>query len=162
MKLTDGVEWSIHCASVLATLPEGKTLSGKALAEYHGVSESYLLKHLKAMVKAGLVASISGPKGGFRLAKPAVEITFLDVVRAVEGPEPAFRCTEIRQRGPLAADAKACHKPCAIKFKMLQAEKVWRDALKEQTIGSLGAELTEILTPERIAEGERWLEVNAR
>jgi Rrf2 family protein len=62
------------------------------LAEFHGVSESYLLKHLKALAKAGLLQSVAGSKGGFRLGRPANTIMALDVVDAVEGAGPAFRC----------------------------------------------------------------------
>ncbi|HCE69844.1 MAG TPA: transcriptional regulator, partial [Ruegeria sp.] len=42
-RLGDGVEAALHCAAVLAELPEGKVLSGRDLAALHGVSESYLL-----------------------------------------------------------------------------------------------------------------------
>ena len=55
MKLSEGVEWGIHCAAILGGLPPGATLPGKALAEFHGVSESYLLKHLKALTAADLL-----------------------------------------------------------------------------------------------------------
>jgi len=106
MKLSEGVEWGVHCAVVLAGLAPGATLPGKALAEYHGVSESYLLKHLKALTAAELLVSVPGPRGGYRLARPPERITLLDVVQAIDGTQPAFRCTEIRQRGPLALDAR--------------------------------------------------------
>src|SRR5437660_1575635 len=43
-------------------MPEGVALPGKALAEYHGVSERYLLKHLQSMARAGVLES--GPPGG--------------------------------------------------------------------------------------------------
>jgi DNA-binding IscR family transcriptional regulator len=71
MKLSDGVEWGIHCAALLAVLPPGAVLPGKALAEYHGISESYLVKHLQALTAAGLLGAGHGPRGGYRLARPA-------------------------------------------------------------------------------------------
>ena len=37
MKISDGVEWSIHCCTVLALLPEGTALPAARLAEFHGV-----------------------------------------------------------------------------------------------------------------------------
>ncbi|GHO71412.1 hypothetical protein KSC_103040 [Ktedonobacter sp. SOSP1-52] len=48
MKLSEGVEWGIHCASMPAGLPEEAVLPTKVLAEYQGVSETYLAKHLQA------------------------------------------------------------------------------------------------------------------
>src|SRR6188474_1835088 len=100
MKLGDGVEQAIHCVAMLAGLPEDRVLAASALAEFHGVSPSYLLKHLQALSSAGIVASVPGPAGGYRLARTPDRITLLDIVIAVEGDAPAFRCNEIRQRGP--------------------------------------------------------------
>lgn len=114
MKLSEGVEWGLHCTSVLASLPAKATLPTKALAEYHGVSETYLSKHLQALTRGGIIESVPGPKGGYRLARPATEITLLDVVEAIEGPEPAFRCTEIRQQGPCTIEPSAYRLPCTI------------------------------------------------
>ncbi len=63
---------------------------------------AYLAKHLQAMAHAGLVESTPGRNGGYRLARPAAEISLLEVIDAVEGGEPAFRCTEIRRPRPSA------------------------------------------------------------
>ncbi|RYG42657.1 Rrf2 family transcriptional regulator [bacterium] len=157
MKMSDGVEWGIHCAALLAGLPEGRVLPGKALAEYHGVSESYLLKHLKAMVAAGLLHSTLGPRGGFRLALPADEITYLHIVRAVDGLEPAFRCDEIRQRGPVEVSPEDCRRPCAINAAMLRAEMAWRRALQAETIGALARHLAETLPAQIQEETAAWM-----
>ena len=162
MKISEGVEWALHCASVLAALPEGATLPAKALAEFHGVSESYLLKHLKALVAAGLFESVPGPKGGYRLARPAGAITFLDVAQAIEGREPAFRCTEIRCRAPIG-DPPACYrKPCAINVTMLQAEAAWRDVLRRRTVADMAAELAATLPASRVRAAERWFAPHVR
>src|SRR5687768_1402811 len=100
MKLSDGVEQAIHCMLVLARLQADGALPAAALAEYHGISTSYLLKHLQALAGAGLLHSVPGPRGGYRLGRAAETISLLDVVLALEGAAPAFRCAEIRQRGP--------------------------------------------------------------
>ncbi|MGO7200908.1 transcriptional regulator, partial [Rhizobium ruizarguesonis] len=49
MKMGDGVEQAIHSVAMLSGLSEGGVLSAAALAEFHGVSTSYLLKHLQAL-----------------------------------------------------------------------------------------------------------------
>jgi Rrf2 family protein len=162
MKISDGVEWALHCASILAALPAGATLPGKALAEFHGVSESYLLKHLKALVAAGVFESVPGPKGGYRLARPAAAISFLDVAQAIDGRGPAFRCTEIRCRAPLD-DPPACfRKPCAINVTMLEAEAAWRDVLRRRTIADMVAALGETLPASRRRAAERWFAPHVR
>src|SRR5580658_3976578 len=99
MRLSEGVEWAAHCAVVLAVLPNGVSLPGGRLAEYHGVPAPYLAKSLQALTRAGIVDSTAGRYGGYWLAKPAAAISLLNVVEAIEGCEPIFRCTEIRRRG---------------------------------------------------------------
>ena len=137
MKMSDGVEAAIHCVTLLVGLPRDAVLPGADLARFHGVSVSYLLKHLKALVAADVLVSVSGPKGGYRLARPADQITLLDIVLAIEGAEPAFRCREIRRGGPNPPDASAFPDPCGISVAMLRAERAYRQALAETRISDL-------------------------
>lgn len=162
MKLGDGVEAAIHCTALLAGLDEARTLSGAALAEFHGVSPTYLLKHLKALVHAGVLQSVPGPNGGYQLARDPAGVTLLDVVLAVEGPQPAFRCGEIRQRGPGALDATAYAKPCGIKTAMLRAERAYRAALRETKLSDLIAEYNREADPRSIARGCAFVARNQR
>jgi Rrf2 family protein len=162
MRMSEGVEWGIHCLTVLAALPPGATLPGKALAELHGVSESYLLKHLQALAAAGLCESLPGPRGGYRLARPADRITLLDAAEAIEGPEPAFRCSEIRQRGPCAGPPSEYLRPCAINAAMLRAELAWRRALEAQTVADLLGQVIPTLSPERQEALGQWAQSNVR
>jgi Rrf2 family protein len=142
MKFSDGVEQAIHSVAMLSGLSEGGVLSAAALAEFHGVSPSYLLKHLQALSNAGIVHTIPGPKGGYRLGKPPEKISLLDIVLAVEGPGFAFRCNEIRRRGPNPLPAKAYASPCLISVTMLRAERVYRAELAKTSIADLTKELT--------------------
>jgi Rrf2 family protein len=162
MKMSDGVEWGIHCATVLSRLPEGATLPGKALAEFHGVSESYLLKHLKLLAAAKLLESVPGPYGGYRLARVPEKISLLDIVLAVDGPEPAFRCTEIRQRGPAAMPTKTYRSPCAINAAMLRAERAWRAELERTTIADINNEVMCAIDARALALATEWSEQNRR
>jgi DNA-binding IscR family transcriptional regulator len=61
MRMSEGVEWTVHCCTVLAMLPAGECLSGARLAEYHAVPAPYLAKHLQALTRAGVLESVSGP-----------------------------------------------------------------------------------------------------
>jgi Rrf2 family protein len=162
VKLGDGVEQAIHSVAMLSGLSEGGVLSAAALAEFHGVSTSYLLKHLQALSGAGILHTVPGPKGGYRLARPAEKITLLDIVLAVEGPAPAFRCNEIRQRGPNPAPDRFFAKPCNISAAMLKAERVYRAELAKTTIADLGAELAEIDDGTIAARSCAFLELHER
>jgi Rrf2 family protein len=162
VKISEGVEWAIHSMSVLAALPAGATLPAKALAGFHGVSESYLLKHLKALVAGGLLESVPGPRGGYRLARAADAITFLDVVQAIEGRAPAFQCTEIRRRAPIPGGPACFRGACAINVTMLRAEAAWRDVLRGHTIAELAASLGATLPPSRVRDATEWLTPHVR
>ena len=157
MKLSEGVEWSLHCCSVLGTLPDGVALPSARLAEFHDVPAAYLAKHLQALSQAGVVVSVPGRHGGYRLGRPAADITLLDVVLAVDGEDPAFRCTEIRQRGPSAVGLEHYVRPCGIARAMWDAETAWRDSLRSVTIGDLVAELGSTVSPQQIDNAIAWL-----
>lgn len=150
MKLGDGVEQAIHSVLMLASLKPQSVLAAAALAEYHGVSPSYLLKHLQALSGAGVVEAVPGPSGGYRLARPAEEISLLDIVLAVEGQESAFRCTEIRQRGPNPL-AGVPTMPCEINAAMLRAERAWRTELGKVSLADIGTEVANHDADGRIA-----------
>lgn len=143
VKLGDGVEQAIHSVTMLAVLPEDGLLSAAALAEFHGVSTSYLLKHLQALSRAGILLTVSGPSGGYCLAKPPAEISVLDIILAVEGPEPAFRCKEIRQNGPNPLPPEKFKAPCQINAAMLRAERIYRNELRKITVAGLIDQVTE-------------------
>ncbi|MBX4954998.1 RrF2 family transcriptional regulator [Rhizobium lentis] len=162
MKMSDGVEQAIHSVAMLSGLSEGGVLSAAALAEFHGVSTSYLLKHLQALSGAGILDTVSGPKGGYRLAKAPKEISLLDILLAVEGPAPAFRCAEIRQRGPNPVSDHFFSKPCNISVAMLRAERVYRAELAKTSIADLGVELAALDDGSIAARGCAFLELHER
>ncbi len=155
MKLAAGVEWAIHCCVVLSRA-DGPVPAPR-LAEFHGVSRTYLAKSLQALSRAGLVSSTEGRVGGYVLNRLPTEITVLDVVLAVEGDAPAFRCTEIRQNGPFAASPEHCVRPCGIAAVMAKAEQAWRDSLAATTIADLAASLADIVTPDEARAVREWL-----
>jgi Rrf2 family protein len=139
MRMSEGVEWAVHLCGVLAAAPEGRGLPGAKLAEFHDLPPAYLAKHLQALSRAGIVTSDRGVKGGYRLGRARAEVSLLDIVLAIEGQLPAFRCNEIRQRGPCAAAPSACRKACPIARAFLAAEAAWRQALAGVTLAEINA-----------------------
>ena len=128
------------------------------LAEYHGVPPAYLAKHLQALAQAGIVESVPGRKGGYRLVRPAHEIRLLEVIDAVEGTGPAFRCTEIRRRGPARVGAAEYRSPCGIHLAMHRAENAWRTELERQTIADLLQHLSANVSPVAIRKSASWFQ----
>src|SRR3954464_14017960 len=102
MRLSAGVEWGLHSATLLAILPPGVVMPAAKLAEYRGVPEAYLAKHLQALSRAGVVESVPGARGGYRLSRPADDVTVLDVLEGIDGGGGAVRGTQLRRRRPPA------------------------------------------------------------
>lgn len=141
MKLSRGVEWAVHCAVILALADPGVPAPRHVLAGYHDLPEAYLAKTLKSLVRAGVLAATSGPKGGFYLARPADRITVLDIVEAVEGSGPTFICAEIRQRGACALPPERCTLPCPVAQVIYDADAAWRDSLRSVTVADIADKL---------------------
>lgn len=70
----------------LAENDENYPVSVSSLAEDMQVSADYLMQLFVRLRRAGLVKSVRGPRGGFKLSRPPAKITVGDIVRAVEGP----------------------------------------------------------------------------
>lgn len=137
--MSQGVEWSIHACHLMAEIPPDATLGAAQLAEFFDLPAPYLKKHLQALSRAGITTATPGPRGGYRLARVASEVTLLDVVEAVEGSSSAFRCTEIRQRGLAGLPPEKCRRPCAIAAAMGAAEEAWREQLRNVTIADISS-----------------------
>jgi len=88
----------------------------KDIASAQGIPDKYLVQILLELNRTGLLVSIRGVHGGYRLAKPASSITLYDVVSAIEGSDPIVEC--LLPRGTTKKCATG--KPCPFK-------KVWAD-----------------------------------
>lgn len=161
MQLSKGVEWAVHCCTMMAALPEGRGLSADELAGFFEVPSAYLAKQLQALRRAGVVQSVRGQGGGYRLARSVDAITLWDIVAAVEGEGPAFRCTEIRQNGPCGLNRAQCMAPCEIAAAFAEAERAWRDALSARTLASINAEVVANAEPQHLLDIVRWVQDHA-
>ena len=141
MKLPVSTEWVLHCATTLAQLDPRTAVSAPQLARYYDLPAPYLAKQLQALVRAGLLTANTGPRGGFRLARPASGITLLEIVEAVDGPSPPYECREIRQQGRGALPPEDCRHTCVLAEKMADAHEAWRSSLAGVTLADVLATL---------------------
>lgn len=140
--MSEGVEWAAHCCLLLDWLAEERPVPMAKVAAAFEVPPAYLNKQLQQLVKAGILTSTPGVKGGFRLGRPLEKITMMDIVAAIEGADDAFRCTEIRQNGPgREIPARGFKIPCAVAESMRKAELQWRRALAAQTLADIKAKV---------------------
>lgn len=155
VRMSGGVEWALHCCVVLTAAK--RPVAAARLAELHDVSSSYLAKQLQELSRAGLVHSVQGKSGGYVLTRAPELITVLDVVEAVDGSEPAFVCTEIRRRGPLATPPESCTASCGIARAMYAADGAWRAALRAVSIADLARGFDADYGPQAFEGISAWL-----
>ena len=86
MRVSAKVDYAIRALAELAAAPSGPPVKGERLAEAQGIPLKFLENILTELRRAEIVASQRGVDGGYRLARPAAEISIADVIRAVEGP----------------------------------------------------------------------------
>jgi Rrf2 family protein len=153
MRLSDGVEWTLHCCLTLCWIETDRPVPTAKLAAIFDLPPAYLNKFLQALVRDGILSSTPGARGGFRLARSPEKITLMDVVAAIEGKEGAFRCTEIRQRGAGATcPADEWQNQCVVNTAMRRAELAWRRELAAQTL----ADVLAAVPPWAAERTRRW------
>ncbi|MBK6799016.1 MAG: Rrf2 family transcriptional regulator [Acidobacteria bacterium] len=88
MKITAQEEYGLRCILQLAREESnglGNTLMVRDIAEREGLSVAYVEKILWSLSRSGIVESVRGPKGGYRLTRPCTEISIGEVMRVLGG-----------------------------------------------------------------------------
>ncbi|MGW0231927.1 RrF2 family transcriptional regulator [Actinopolymorpha singaporensis] len=84
MQISARADYAVRAMLELAAEP--RTVTAQALADAQGLPHKFLEAILGDLRRAGLVRSLRGAEGGYRLARPAEDIAVGDVIRAVDGP----------------------------------------------------------------------------
>ena len=97
MKLSTKGRSGLRALIDLALYSENETVSIASISARQNISESYLEQLIAKLRKAGLVTSVRGAGGGYKLAKPASEISVGDILRALEGSLDAVKCPGLEE-----------------------------------------------------------------
>ncbi len=144
MQVQLSTEFALHGLLYLLAQHKRQPVQLAEIAQALQVKASYLRKIFQQMVKAGLLEAYKGASGGYSLKANPDQISFLDVMQAVEGQPGSFRCYA-RQR--------ACHmhSDCGIIHGFHDAFNLFSEHLRRQTLGS-------ILTSKRtVTEKMAWI-----
>lgn len=156
-----GVEYGIHCLLYLVDeRGDSREASVRDLAELQGVPQEYLAKVFTKLAKARLVVATEGVRGGFKLGRPADEITLLNIVTAIDGHKKIFDCRDIRGRCAVfdgCAPQWATEGLCGINAAMLTAQKRMEEALDQQTILDLARRTGRKAPAEFAVQVSDWL-----
>ena len=91
LKLTKKADYGLIALRHLASIP-GATASAKDMAEAYHLPVPLLAKVLQQLTRAGILRSVAGTNGGYKLARDANRISALEVVRAIDGPVILTHC----------------------------------------------------------------------
>jgi Rrf2 family protein len=86
MQVSRKVDYALRAAIYLSAQPEGRPVPVSEIAARRRIPKKFLEKIIKDLIRAAIVTSHRGAHGGYTLNRPARQISFRDVIEAVEGP----------------------------------------------------------------------------
>lgn len=144
MQFSKSTDYALHALMHLGQSNHLKNVGIKELSASLGVSESYLSKIMSKLRQDGIVRAVPGVNGGYELARPADQITFLDVIQVIEGRQHMFQCSNSNsQQHLLLGEGEAEEQDvrdksgCLVEKVMIGAEQQLHQYLREHTIQSV-------------------------
>ena len=136
--ITQKTRYALRSLLFLVEIGRGEPVQLQQIAETQRIPRKYLELIMLDLKKAGIVTSIRGPKGGYRLTRSPEDISFGEVVRSIEGPIALISCASANFYAPCGD----CHDEvrCAIRPAFI--------TVRERT--------TDVLNGISLAQGARW------
>jgi len=92
MMISRRTDYGVRIVLDLAALPQDERTAAHDIADRQQIPRPFLAKIVSQLCLAGLVTTYRGAGGGVALARPAAQITLLEVVEALEGPVRLNQC----------------------------------------------------------------------
>ena len=130
MQITRQADYALRAMLYLSRLDANIRAATSQIADEQQIPPSFLAKIISQLSIAGLISTSRGARGGVSLARPAEEITLLDVVEAIDGPISLNVCSHSAGACPFGED-------CPIQPIWSDAQKELVNRLKSTTFGQL-------------------------
>jgi Rrf2 family protein len=132
LQLTMTGEYAVRAMIHLSSLPHGTVVSVADISRDWDVPVTFLRKIVTKLARAGMITSFRGNGGGIALARPAQNLTLLEVIEATEGTMGLNICL-------LSPDA--CHRTpwCAVHAVWCEAQHKLREVLSSRSLADLAA-----------------------
>lgn len=130
LQLTRRGDYALRAMLGLAARGAGETVSSRTIAEEWGIPAGFLVQVLGSLSREGLVVPVLGRLGGYQLARPATEISVLDVVTAIEGRDEETTC--VLRGGPCRPDGR-----CLVHDLFTRAKGQYVDQLASTTLAEV-------------------------
>ncbi len=131
MRISAKVDYALRATIELAVAAPAQ-VKGERLAAAQSIPHKFLENILADLRNGGIVASQRGADGGYRLARPAAEITVADVIRVVEGPIASVR-------GERPEDVQYAGSARPLKDTWIELRTAMRGVLEKTTLADLAA-----------------------
>ncbi len=131
MKITRSTGYALLAVGYIAKHQDEKIILSQTISKAYDIPLEYLLKILQQLVKANVLRSKRGPRGGFSIAKSPAKINMLAVIEAVDGPmEGQFSLAEYTKRDKFGAKADKAYEKALNQAKVVFTRTKIADLLK--------------------------------
>lgn len=134
MKLTNATEKTCAVIAMLATQEGNRPIPSSVIVERLHISDSYTKKLLRKLVVGNVITSVPGNNGGFSLNRELKDINVLEVVEAIEGRVETYPGYGTLEHAFTEFPESIEHGESVIRNIFSDADKLWRDELKSQTL----------------------------
>ena len=134
LRLSKKSDYALIAMAHLAARPDGNgSSSAREISETYSIPLELLAKILQRLVRAKLLVSVQGTRGGYRLARPAASIRVADVIQSVDGPVTVTACSP---------DDHACDQfgTCSIRDPLWKIKNRILETLTTVSVAELGAD----------------------
>lgn len=128
VSISDAASLAMHTMAILAAHPD-KMLSTREAANMLDASVHHLSKVLQRLQRQGMLKSVRGPRGGFRIADDWENITLMDIYEVMEGPFRPATCLLSRKACP--GDS------CILGSALHEVNEIIEKTLTDKTLGDL-------------------------
>jgi Rrf2 family protein len=130
LRFSRTADYGLRAALEIARAPEGALVTRHAVARATNAPASVLAQALAPLVRAGLLIARAGPRGGYRLSRPADELSIYEIVVAIDSEEHDQRCV-------LREAACSWEGACPFHAFLIQAQEQFLETLRATTLADI-------------------------
>ncbi|MGY4720830.1 Rrf2 family transcriptional regulator [Naumannella cuiyingiana] len=132
MRITAKSDYGVRAMIEIARRDADGPINAEEIGTAQDIPRGFLLAILADLRRAGVLLSLRGPSGGWRLARPAAEISVAEVIRSIDGP-----LVSVHGLRPEAVDYNETATPLQLVW--IAARSSLRDVLENVSVGDLAA-----------------------
>ena len=149
MRVTRWAEYGVLFSIYLARQPRDSTIGAAEIAEALSIPIEYTQQILQRLRKGGIIDSVRGPKGGYKLSRPSPEINLKEILLAAEGVTFEIIC----ETKPISESCSNLKEQCAL-------HGIWHE-LKDSIDGLLETKTLDKLSIKSIFDGDKLVNIHS-